>query len=74
MKTIRLLAFLLALVVTQVSCKKRSQSVDAGADDAKLRPEVAVASKGASPGPTFGDANITPMPSPSPSVTPSPPH
>ncbi|MDP9005072.1 MAG: hypothetical protein M3N12_09830 [Verrucomicrobiota bacterium] len=62
MKTFRILVFLLALVVTQISCKKENQSMDSGTDNAKLRPEVAAASKGTSPGPTSSGANVTPTP------------
>ncbi|HVF73222.1 MAG TPA: hypothetical protein VM940_16590 [Chthoniobacterales bacterium] len=46
---------LLALAVMDVSCRKPDQP-QTGSDDAKLRPEVAVASQGASPTPGVQDA------------------
>jgi hypothetical protein len=64
MKTCRLLLCLLTLALIVVSCEKRTES-DSGTDVAKVRPEVAVASKGASPTPGLGDMRTKPAPSPS---------
>jgi hypothetical protein len=55
---------LLAIALIDVSCEKRAQS-DSGSNDGKLRPEVAAATKNASPSPGLGDPTITPALSPS---------
>jgi hypothetical protein len=64
MKINRRLPLILALVATGVACEKKPQKVDSGTDDAKLRPEVAVARQGASPTPTLDEARTSPSPSP----------
>jgi len=53
-----------AIAGTAVCCEKRPQPADSGTEDAKLRPEVAVASKGASPSPSFEETRVSPTPSP----------
>ena len=58
------LLLLLAVVALGVACEKKPQAVDSGTDDAKLRPELAVARQGASPTPTLDEARISPSPSP----------
>ena len=63
MKTHRLVLCLPAIALLGVSCQKRT-ALDSGANDAKLRPEVAAASKAASATPGLGDADIKPAPSP----------
>jgi hypothetical protein len=63
---------LLAIALIAVSCKKRTQS-DSGTDDGKLRPEVAAATKNASPTPGLGDPSTKAAPSPSASADSSSP-
>jgi hypothetical protein len=63
--------YLLAIALSVVSCEKRTQS-GSGTDDAKLRPEVAAATKNASPTPGLGDPSPKTAPSPSSSVDSSP--
>jgi hypothetical protein len=63
--------FLLAIALIAVSCEKRAQS-DSGSNDGKLRPEVAAATKNASPSPGLGDPSTKATPSPSSSVDSSP--
>ena len=58
------LILMLALAAAGVSCEKRPQAADSATDDAKLRPEAALVQQGASPSPTFGDAGVSPTPSP----------
>jgi hypothetical protein len=58
------LMMIAAIAATSVSCEKRTQPVDSGTDDAKLRPEVAAASKGGSPSPSFEQVRDSPKPSP----------
>jgi hypothetical protein len=66
MRILRRMMFVAAIAATGVSCERRPQPVDSGTDDAKLRPEVAVASKGGSPSP-FEQGRVSPTPPPSPS-------
>jgi hypothetical protein len=61
---------LLAIALIVVSCEKRTQS-DSGTDG-KLRPEVAAATKNASPTPGLGDPSTKASPSPSSSADSSP--
>jgi hypothetical protein len=64
MKILGWMMLVAAIAVNGVSCEKRPQPVDSGTDDAKLRPEVAVASKGRSPSPSFEQVKVSPAPSP----------
>jgi hypothetical protein len=57
------LIFLLAIVTASASCEKRPQA-DSGTDDAKLRPELAVARKNASPTPMPNEAKSSATPAP----------
>ncbi|HYJ04650.1 MAG TPA: hypothetical protein VEX43_05925 [Chthoniobacterales bacterium] len=58
------LVLLAALVATGVSCDRKPPAADPGTDDAKLRPEMAVARKGASPTPMPDEAKASPTPAP----------
>jgi hypothetical protein len=62
---------LLAIALIAVSCEKRAQS-DSETNDGKLRPEVAAATKNASPTPGLGDLSTKATPSPSSSADFSP--
>ena len=62
MKLCRLMLGLLAIALLFVSCQKRTES-DSETEAAKLRPEVAAASKGASPIPGLGDTSTKLAPS-----------
>ncbi len=55
---------MIGIAAAIAGCEKRHQPVDSGTDDAKLRPEVAVASKGGSPSPTFEAEKASPTPVP----------
>jgi hypothetical protein len=60
----RQILLLIAIAATGFSCEKKSEPVDSGTDDARLRPEVAAARKGMSPSPTLEPARSSPTPSP----------
>jgi len=62
MKLRRRMMLMAAIAAIGVGCEKRPQPVDSGTDDAKLRPEVAVARGEASP--TFDETRVSPTPSP----------
>jgi len=58
------LLLMAALVATGVSCDRKPPAADSGTDDAKLRPEMAVARQGASPTPMPDEAKASPTPTP----------
>jgi hypothetical protein len=62
-RTCRLI-FVVAIALAGVSCDKKPKAADSGTDDAKLRPELAVARKGASPTPMPNEAKTSPTPTP----------
>jgi hypothetical protein len=57
------LIFVVAIAATAVSCEKKPAAADS-TDDAKLRPELAAARKGASPTPALDEARTNPTPTP----------
>jgi hypothetical protein len=68
-KTCRFLLCLLAIGLLMGSCRKRAQS-ESGTDDGKLRPEVAAATKNASPTPGLGELSTKASPSSSADSSP----
>lgn len=58
------LMLIVALVATGVACDRKPPAADSGTDDAKLRPELAAARKGASPTPMPDAAKASPTPAP----------
>jgi len=68
-KTFRLMLCLPVIALIAVSCEKRAQS-DSGTDDGKLRPEVAAATRNASPTPGLGDPSTKASPSSSADSSP----
>lgn len=55
---------MVAIAVTGASCEKKPKAADSSTDDAKLRPELAAARKGASPTPMPDEAQTSPTPTP----------
>ncbi|HSP46037.1 MAG TPA: hypothetical protein VLO30_08595 [Chthoniobacterales bacterium] len=64
MKIFHLTLLLLAIAFIGGACERRPQSTDGGAEDGKVRPEVAAAGGAPSPSPTSGTIRNSPAPSP----------